>query len=96
MIGKIPRTLKGLGDFTGEKEVIILRSERGVFVKFGVLKTTDWDCILTLRELLFAPERGELGWDLIEWDFRDGEILWRSLPAVARAVSPSQKSTDFY
>lgn len=47
---------EGLGDFTGEKEVIILRSERGVFVKWGVLKTTDWNCILTLRKLLFSPE----------------------------------------
>jgi len=56
LIGKIPRTLTGLGDFTGEKEVIILRSERGVFVKWGVLKVTDWDCILTLKEILFSPE----------------------------------------
>ena len=59
MIGKIPRTLTGLGDFTGEKEVIILRSERGVFVKWGILKTTDWDCILTLRELLFSSQKEE-------------------------------------
>ena len=59
MIGKIPLDPMGLGDFTGEKEVIILRSERGVFVKWGVLKTTDWDCILTLRELLFSPQKGE-------------------------------------